>query len=169
MRPRASAVPLAVLLAAIVGIGACSGSDGSTGRGATSTSRTRRTTTTTSIPPSSSTTTAGSTSTTVPETTTTTAAPGTCGGQEAIITQAIAASDELAARAGTYTVRSCRIAPSSPIWAAADVVPNPGSSAPGGVVVLERIGAIWSVIALGTSGVGCQVPAAQRAELGVSC
>ena len=65
---------------------------------------------------------------------------------------------------------SCRIAASSPIWAAADIVPNPGVQLDPATVVLQRIGALWNVEATGTSGAGCQTaPANVRTELGLIC
>jgi hypothetical protein len=96
---------------------------------------------------------------------------GTCGGQTAAIAGAIQASDDdgLASRVGQYSVQNCRIAPSNPIWAAAQAVPNPGVQLDTATVLLERIGASWNVVSVGTSNVGCQAPASVQAELGVSC
>jgi hypothetical protein len=167
MRPRI----LPVVVVAALALALAPACDGSDGKSSTSTTRSRRTTTTSTTSPSGSSTTVPppSSSTTVPETTTTTAAPGTCGGQTATITEAIQGSDELAERSGQYTVQHCRIAASSPIWAAADVVPNPGVGLERSSVLVERIGSIWTVVALGTDGVGCQAPAPARVELLLPC
>jgi len=69
----------------------------------------------------------------------------------------------------TAAVRRCRIAPSSPIWAAANTVPNPGVPLDGAIVVLQRIGALWTVMDVGTSEVGCTAPASVQHDLGLEC
>jgi len=164
-----------LIVGALVVLAACGGSDG--GKAATSSTR-RRTTTTTGTPgataPSSttgsSTPSAPSTPSTVgPATPTTTAAPGTCGGQEGIIADAVNGSDQLAVHSGTFRVVRCRIAASQPIWAAADVVPDPGSGVVAQSVLLERLGSIWTVVTAGTGSIGCQAPAGVRAELMLPC
>lgn len=133
----------------------------------------RSTTTTSSTVPAGSSTT---TTPTAPGTATSTTVPapnntGTCGNQTAAIVGAIQASDDdgLASRAGQYSVQNCRIAPSSPIWAAAAAVPNPGVQLDTATVLLERIGALWNVVAVGTSNVGCEAPVQVQTELGVPC
>jgi hypothetical protein len=76
----------------------------------------------------------------------------------------------LDARAGQYTVQHCRLAPSAQIWAAAEIVPNPGIQLDVATVVLQRIGALWTVEQTGTSNVGCNAATATiRAELGLIC
>ena len=66
-------------------------------------------------------------------------------------------------------MQNCRIAASSPIWAAADVVPNPGVAEPTGTAALERIGALWNVVGYGTGALGCEAPPAVQTELGITC
>ncbi len=105
-------------------------------------------------------------------TTTSTIAPiGTCGNQTTTIVAAIQGSSEggLDQNAGRYTVQRCRIAASSPIWAAADLVPNPGVQLDRATVVLQRIGALWNVESVGTSQVGCDAPATVIHDLGLIC
>ncbi len=63
----------------------------------------------------------------------------------------------------------CRLAQSSPIYAAANTVPNPGVQLDGATVALERIGALWNVVGVGTSQVGCTFPAQVIADLGLVC
>ena len=84
---------------------------------------------------------------------------------------AIQASDDdgLASRAGQYSVQRCRIAASNPIWAAAAAVPNPGVQLDTATILLERIGALWNVVAVGTANVGCEAPTQVQTELGVPC
>jgi len=119
----------------------------------------RSTTTTSSTAPSGSSTTTASSA---PGTATTSTVPasnptGTCGNQTDAIVSAIEGSDDdgLASRAGQYSVQSCRIAASSPIWAAAAAMPNPGVQLDTATVLLERFGASWNVVAVGTANVGC--------------
>jgi hypothetical protein len=133
----------------------------------------RSTTTTSSAVPAASTTTTASTAPGAPTSTTVPGSnpTGTCGGQTAAIVAAIQASDDdgLSGRVGQYTVQDCRVAPSNPIWAAALAVPNPGVQLDTATILLERIGALWNVVGVGTSNVGCQAPAPVQAELSVSC
>ncbi len=63
----------------------------------------------------------------------------------------------------------CRIAASSPIYAAANTVPNPGVQLDGATVVLQRIGALWNVTGFGTSGAGCDFPPQVISDLQLSC
>ena len=136
----------------------------------------RSTTTTSSTAPSGSSGSSTTTASSAPGTATTSTVPaanptGTCGNQTNAIVGAIEGSDDdgLASRAGQYSVQRCRIAASSPIWAAAAAVPNPGVQLDTATVLLERIGASWNVVAVGTANVGCEAPAPVQTELGVPC
>jgi len=164
--------PLAiVMLAGAVALGLTACDDGGSGKE----SKPRRSTTTSSSSSSTTTSTgpSSSTSTTIPSGSgpTTPAPVGTCGGQTPAIEAAIGFGVEgLADRTGQYTVQRCRVAPSAQIWAAADIVPNPGVALDRSIVVLQRIGALWNVEDTGTSGVGCDtVPANIRTELSLTC
>jgi hypothetical protein len=140
--------------------------------GSKSAAKPHRTTTTSS---STTTTTIASdtTTTAVPGggTTTPTVAPvGTCGNQSTAILAAISGGPSgLKENAGKYTVAHCRIAQSSPIYAAANTVPNPGVQLDGATVVLERIGALWTVQGVGTSGTGCNFPPQVISDLALVC
>ena len=168
-----SRFPLAAALLAVfvaVGLAACddggSDKDSTPRRSATST---RSSSTTTSTVPGGAT---GSSTTLPPGSTASTPASiGTCGNQTPAIVAAIGFGIQgLDSRAGQYTVQECRLAPSSPIWAAAEIVPNPGVVLDGATVVLQRIGALWNVEDTGTSGVGCGVtPSNIRTELRLIC
>jgi hypothetical protein len=96
---------------------------------------------------------------------------GNCGNQTDALVAAINGSDMggLNQRAGQFTIQRCRIAASSPIWAAADIVPNPGVQLDRSQVLLQRIGALWNVESVGTSNVGCPAPAGVRTELNLGC
>ncbi len=158
---------VAALLVVIVAFGATAcDSGGSSAARKPHRSTTTSSSTTTSTAPSDSTTTA-----VLGGATTTTLAPnGTCGNQTTAITAAIGNGPSgLKENAGKYTVQRCRIAASSPIYAAANTVPNPGVQLDGATVVLERIGALWTVDGVGTSGVGCDLPAQVITDLGLSC
>lgn len=159
---------VAVLLLALVALGvtACdSGGSSAASKPHRSTTSSSSTTTTTTVP--------GGATTTVPAggTTTTTAVPnGTCGAQTTAILAAIGAGPGgLKENAGKYTVQRCRLAKSSPIYAAANTVPNPGVQLDGATVVLERIGALWTVDGVGTSQVGCDLPTQIISDLGLVC
>lgn len=165
-RPAALAVLLVLVL---VVAAACDGGDDGESRSPTSTSRRRPTTTTTAPVSTSSTGGTGTSTTTAPPTSSTTTPQGGCGAQTGIIVDAIGASDELAGQQGTYTVAQCRLAASSPIWAAAQIVPNPGAPIGPATVLLERIGSIWTVSAYGTGAIGCPAPPNVRAELLLTC
>lgn len=154
----------------VVGLAACG--DGGSGRA----DKPRRPTTTTSTSTTTSTVpggATGSTSTTAPGTPPTIPpeSVGTCGNQTDAIVAAITGSDVggLDQNAGQYTVKQCRIAASSPIWAAAVTVPSPGVQLDRATVVLQRIGALWNVEQVGTSNVGCNAPAAVKVDLGLVC
>ncbi len=98
--------------------------------------------------------------------------PGTCGNQTDAIVAATKATDAqgLNARAGEFSVQACHVAASSPIWAAAQVVGNPGVVIPRYTVVLQRIGSLWNVMDVGESGhSGCDAPSEIRADLGLGC
>jgi hypothetical protein len=102
------------------------------------------------------------------ETTTVPVTPGTCGGQLDAITAAVGGSDPTLLT--TYALSRCRLAPSSPTWAAADLVPKTGSGAMPKTAVLERVGALWTVRAISSAGVACDAtPPQVRAGLGLSC
>ncbi len=141
--------------------------------GGSSAARKPHRSTTTSSSTTTSTLPSGATTTVVAggATTTSTLPPnGTCGNQTTAITAAIGNGPSgLKENAGKYTVQRCRIAASSPIYAAANTVPNPGVQLDGATVVLERIGALWTVNSVGTSGVGCDLPAQVITDLGLSC
>jgi hypothetical protein len=132
----------------------------------------------TSTSSSKSSTSSASTSTSTPPATPPTSAaappgdPGTCGSQTAAITAATNATDAqgLNSRAGEFSVEACHLAASSPIWAAAQVVGNPGVVIPRYTVVLQRIGSRWNVMDVGESGhSGCDAPSEIRADLGLGC
>jgi hypothetical protein len=156
---------VAVLLTLVVAVSLTACDDG----GSSKDSKPRKSTTTSST----TTTVAGGSSTTVPPSTTTTPTEsvGTCGNQTGAIVAAIGGSEMggLNQRAGQYTVKECRIAASSAIWAAASVVPNPGVQLDRATVVLQRIGALWNVEAVGTSGTGCDAPANVISDLALVC
>lgn len=149
-------------------LAAC-GRDDDSAKGTSTSSRLSSTTTSTTSASSITTTTsaAGSSTTTTP------ADAGTCGPQYFAIDAAIRGSDMvgLAAVADKFSVVDCRISAANPIWAAASAVPTPGNEATfeGGVVVLERIGSIWTVHAVGTDQVGCDAPAPVPNELDLPC
>jgi len=155
---------IAILLAVVVALTLTACDDGSDNE-----SKPRRSTSTSSSTTTSTTTTAS----TVPPPPTVAPADaiGTCGNQTEAIVAAIGGSDmnELT-RQGQYTVQACRLATSSPIWAAADVLPKPGVMLDQATAVLQRIGALWNVMEIGTSGVGCtDTPANIRTELALVC
>ena len=167
---------VAALLAVAVTIGLAACDDG----GSKSAAKPRKTTTTSTRTTTSSTTTSstippggGSTIPTQPNVPTTIppATVGKCGNQTDALVSAINGSDVggLNQRVGQFTIQKCRIAASSPIWAAADVVPNPGVQLDRSQVLLQRIGALWNVESVGTSNVGCQAPAGVRVDLQLSC
>lgn len=160
---------VAILLATVVVVSLTACDDG----GSDKDSKPRRSTTTSSTSTTTTTVPGGSTTTLAPPTSSTTPAEsiGTCANQTDAIVSAIGASDMggLSTRQGQYTVKLCRIAASSPIWAAADVVPNPGVALDRATVVLQRIGALWNVEDVGTSGVGCSAPAGVISDLGLVC
>jgi hypothetical protein len=161
---------VAVALATVVAFGVT----GCDGGGSSNADKPHRSTTTSSVVTTTTTVPGSATTTTQPGgggTTTTTAVPiGTCGAQTDAILAAIGdGPGGLKENAGKYTVQHCRLAPSSPIYAAANTVPNPGVQLDGATVVLERIGALWNVDAVGTSQVGCNFPAQVISELGLVC
>jgi hypothetical protein len=163
---------LTVLLVAVIllAVAACDdGGSDSAGKPVRSTTTSSSSTTSTTLGGSTS-----STATSVPTASTTVPAEtiGTCGNQTDAIVAAIGGSEMggLNARQGQFSVRRCRIAASSAIWAAADAVPNPGVQLDRATVVLQRIGALWNVENVGTSGVGCEVaPATVVVDLGLIC
>ena len=161
-------VTAVVLTAALaLALAACDdgGSEDKTSDRSTTTSTSTNTTTTT-VAGGATTTTAPGTSTTVPA-----ESVGTCGNQTEAIVSAITTSEVggLNTRQGQYVVRLCRISASQPIWAAADLVPNEGVQLDQATVVLQRIGALWNVDSVGTSGTGCDAPAAVIVDLKLVC
>ena len=167
-RPPLLATSVAVLLA--LGLAACDDGDSK------GSDRPRRSTTTSSSSTTTPTTTPAPGGSTIPNqpdvpTTIPPQTVGSCGNQTDALVAAITGSDVggLNARQGQFTVQQCRIAASSPIWAAAAVVPNPGIQLDRSTVVLQRIGALWNVEEVGTSNVGCNAPAPVRVDLRLSC
>jgi hypothetical protein len=164
--------PAAALLAVIIAVSVTACDDGSD-----KDAKPRRSTTTSSSTSTSTTTTTlgeatGSTTTSTAAPTTPAESVGTCGNQTDAIVAAIGGSDMggLNTRQGQFTVKVCRIAASSPIWAAADVVPNPGVQIDRATVLLQRIGALWNVMQVGTSRVGCdEAPMGVLTELQLRC
>lgn len=167
LRSRSRFVIIAVALLVAVPLAACDDSSGKE-------SGPRRSTTSSS---STTSTTRSSTSSTVPATPPTSAPPapndpGTCGNQTDAIIAATNATDAqgLNTRQGEFSVQACHLAASSPIWAAAQIVANPGVTIPRYTVVLQRIGALWNVMDVGESGhSGCDAPSEIRADLGLGC
>lgn len=96
---------------------------------------------------------------------------GTCGPQFAVIDEAIKGSDNpvLAGAVGTFAVVDCRLSPSIPIWAAANTSPKPGAVLPRQTIVVQRIGAIWTVEEVGTGPVGCNIAQPIPRELQLAC
>ena len=99
---------------------------------------------------------------------------GTCGNQTDAIVAAINGADARRARTRapvSSRCRRCRIAASSPIWAAAQIVPEPRRrDRPRYTVVLQRIGALWNVMDVGDVGhSGCDAPSEIRSDLGLGC
>lgn len=96
---------------------------------------------------------------------------GTCGPQFAVIDEAIKGSDNpvLAGAVGTFVVVDCRLSPSIPIWAAANTSPKPGAALPRQTIVVQRIGAIWTVEVVGTGPVGCNIAQPIPTELLLAC
>jgi hypothetical protein len=164
-----AAAALAALL--VVSMAACdSGSDkDAKPHRSTTTSSTSTSTSTTSTTLSEAN---GSTTTSTAAPTTPTESVGTCGNQTDAIVAAVGGSDMggLNTRQGQFTVKNCRIAASSPIWAAASVVPNAGVQLDTATVLLQRIGALWNVEQVGTSRVGCdEAPMDVLTELRLPC
>lgn len=159
---------------AVVALAACG--SGSSGKQSTKSRTSTSTSSSTSIISASSTaassaTTRPSTSSTTRGATVTTVPSGSCGERAAAIVAAIEGSDVggLNTQRGNFTVQRCRIAASNPIWAAADTVPNPGAPLDGAIVVLQRVGALWTVMDVGTAEVGCTAPASVQHDLSLEC
>ena len=172
--PRSPVAAALLAVAVTVGLAACDdgGSKQSEKPRTTTTSRTSTssssTTTSSTIPPGGGSTIPAQPNvpTTIPPQTV-----GNCGNQTDALVSAINGTDVggLNTRVGQFTIQNCRIATSSPIWAAADVVPNPGVQLDRSQVLLQRIGALWNVESVGTSNVGCAAPVAVKGELRLSC
>ena len=164
---RSRLVTIAVVLLVALTLAACSSDSGKA-------SGSRRSTTSSS---SRATSTSSSSTSTPPATPPTSAPPapndaGTCGNQTDAIVAATKATDAqgLNMRAGQFSVQACHLAASSPIWAAAQIVANPGATIPRYTVVLQRIGSLWNVMDVGESGhSGCDAPSEIRADLGLGC
>ncbi len=162
---------IALVLLVPVALVACD-SGGSKSRATSTTTRRRphRTTTTSS---SSSTSTVPTTATTVPTTLTvpptTSPGAGTCGAQQSVITAAVLGGDLGPVPIGSYDVVNCRIAGSNPIWAAVGLNPKAGTGVTPLSVVLQRLGATWTVHAYGITRVGCDAPPPVPSELGLGC
>jgi hypothetical protein len=171
--PRSPVVAAALAVLVTFGLAACD--DGGSKRA----DKPRKTTTSSSSTSSTSTTSSsvppGTGSTIPPQPTVPTSIPpqtiGKCGNQTDALVSAINGTDSggLNTHVGQFSIQRCRIAPTAPIWAAADIVPNPGVQLARSTVLLQRIGALWNVEAVGTSKVGCPAPAAVRSDLGLSC
>jgi hypothetical protein len=165
----------ALLVAALVVLGLAACDDGDSKESDKPRTTSTSSTSTTSSSSTSSTIPAGGGSTIPTQPTVPTTIPpqtvGNCGNQTDALVAAINGSDVggLNTRVGQFTIQKCRIAASSPIWAAADVVPNPGIQLDRSQVLLQRIGALWNVESVGTSNVGCQAPSAVRVDLQLSC
>lgn len=166
-------------------VSTCGGSSSkSSGASRRKTSRTSTTSTTEAISTSSSalssttgvaSTTGRSTSTTrvaSASTTTTSPAPSTgCGVEEPAIRQAILTSTVagINEQQDRYTAQQCTLASSDPSWARAQLVPNTGVQLETAVVIVHKAGGTWTVVDVGTSGVGCDTPPDVAAEIGQEC
>ena len=161
---------LALVVAAPAALAACD-SGGSTAAGTSTTSRHRphRTTTTSSSSSTTTTVPVPSTPATLTPPATTAPGTGTCGPQEPTITAAVLAGDLGPVPIGSYDVGGCRIAGSNPIWSAVALTPKAGAAVTPLTVVLQRLGAIWTVHAYGITRVGCDAPAPVPAELNLGC
>jgi hypothetical protein len=93
-----------------------------------------------------------------------------CGAREEPITQAVLDGGLGPVPVENYTVTDCRIAPSNQIWAAVTLLPKPGSGVPRLTVVLQRVGALWTVRSYGEGAVACDdAPPPVPAELRTGC
>ena len=165
--PRSRRVAIAVVLLTALMLTACNDDSGKA-------SGTRRSSTSSSSRTKSNSTSSTSTPPVTPPTSAPPAPndPGTCGNQTDAIVAAINATDAqgLNAHPGEFSVQACHLAASSPIWAAAQIVANPGVTIPRYTVVLQRIGALWNVMDVDESGhSGCDAPSEIRADLGLGC
>lgn len=87
------------------------------------------------------------------------------------ITTAVTTSPETAGvGAGSYSVVDVRTAVSDPTWAAAELAPTSPDQLDPATVVLQQVGGTWSVVSLGTAGVGCEeTTPAVAADLALLC
>ena len=166
-RSRSRLLTVAAVLLVTLALAACNDDSGKT-------SGPRRSSTSSSSRASSTSSSATSTPPATPPTSAPLAPndPGTCGNQTDAIVAATMATDAqgLNAHAGQFSVQACHLAASSPIWAAAQIVANPGVVIPRYTVVLQRIGALWNVMDVDESGhSGCDAPSEIRADLGLGC
>jgi hypothetical protein len=174
LSPVAGLALLALTAALTVGLTAC-GSGGSKAkskpRHSTSTTTRPRHTTTSSSSSSTTAPTGPSTSDTTAPTTTSTTAPADagCGGATGPITAAVLSGDLGPVPTGSYNVADCRLSPSHPIWAAVALRPRAGETVPQLTVVLERIGALWTVHSYAQGPTGCDAPPPVPTELRLGC
>lgn len=70
--------------------------------------------------------------------------------------------------ASVVSVRSIRVAATDGTWASAVVHPT-DQRTDDAFVALHRVNGSWTVVTLGTAGVGCEVPAALRSSLQLTC
>ncbi|GAB3466835.1 hypothetical protein AB1207_19535 [Kineococcus endophyticus] len=87
---------------------------------------------------------------------------------DAAVAQAVTTSPLTAGvPAGSFTVGDVRVAGT---WAAADLQPTDPDALDPATAVLRSDGTRWTVVDLGTAGVGCDVvPVTDRAALALSC
>jgi hypothetical protein len=168
-----------VLLAALA-LASCGGG-GSNGKAKRTPHRTRSTSTSsssssTSLPSTTSSRSAATTTTQATVTTTTTQPSGPtlpCDVQGPAITTAVenSAVGGINLQKGNFTVQECALARSDPGWARARLVPNPGQSFDGALVLVHLAGGTWTVQQVGSDDIGCgpEVPPAVRADFGFRC
>ncbi|WP_380170356.1 hypothetical protein ACFEMC_14910 [Kineococcus sp. DHX-1] len=87
---------------------------------------------------------------------------------DAAVAQAVTSSPLTAGvPAGSFTVGDVRVAGA---WAAADLQPTDPDALDPATAVLRSDGTRWTVVDLGTAGVGCDVvPVTDRVALALSC
>lgn len=164
-RSRPWFVAAAVAVVLVLVLAACDDGSGTDARKP----RHRASTTTSTTAP------AGSTSTTLPSdpsagaTSTVPVPAGTCGGQEAAIVAAV--QDQDPSYKTGYQTPQCRLGTSHPTWALVRLVPSAGSASPARTVALERVGALWTVRAVGNDANVCDgIPSDVATDLlGAGC
>lgn len=70
--------------------------------------------------------------------------------------------------ASVVSVRSIRVAAADGTWASAVAHPT-DQRTDDAFVALHRVKGSWTVVTLGTAGVGCSVPTALRSDLHLAC